>query len=155
MPSGAITLAIDSQFDHVFLVGLSVRAAAAALGLADDAAGAVELSVVEAVNHCIEHAYGEDPGQRVEIVLAPDENALRVVVRDRGRRLDWAAACARADAYGADSSADPTAEGGRGIFIIRSLMDAVAYASSDGVNELTLVKRLPAAAGEARRTATS
>jgi serine/threonine-protein kinase RsbW len=154
MPAGAITLAIDSQFDNVFLVGLSMRAISAALGLAEDAAGAVELSVVEAVNNCIEHAYREDPGQRVEIVARPDGDTLRVVVRDHGRRMDWAAACARADAY----AADPDAEGGRGVYIMRSLMDAVTYSSVDGANELTLSMRLPGAApatAEARRTATS
>ncbi|MDX2168084.1 MAG: ATP-binding protein [Deltaproteobacteria bacterium] len=154
MPAGSITLAIDSQFDNVFLVGLTMRAISTAFGMSDDGASAVELSVVEAVNNCIEHAYREDPGQRVEIVAAPDGDALRVVVRDRGRRMDWAAACARADAY----AADPDAEGGRGVFIIRSLMDAAVYTSVDGVNELSLTKRLPVelpATAEVRRTATS
>jgi serine/threonine-protein kinase RsbW len=152
MPAGSITLAIDSQFDNVFLVGLSMRAVCTALGLSDEAAGAVELSVVEAVNNCIEHAYREDPGHRVEVVAGLDGDTLRVVVRDRGSRMDWPAACARADAY----AADPDAEGGRGVYIIRSLMDAAAYTSVDGVNELILTKRLPLdAPADARRTATS
>ncbi|MEO8605028.1 MAG: ATP-binding protein [bacterium] len=147
----AITLAIDSQFDHVFLVGLSVHAVCAGLGLGDEAAGAVELSVVEAVNNCVEHAYREEPGHRVEIHLAAAFGALRVAVRDRGRCLDWAAACARADAYAADAAA----EGGRGVFIMRSLMDGVDYVSTDGLNELILIKRLPSAATEAPRPAAS
>lgn len=152
MPAGTITLAIDSQLDHVVLVGLSVRAVATAFGLTGEAIDAVELCVVEAVNNSIEHAYGEVPGQRVEVTLCAAGGVLRMTVRDRGRRMDWAAACARADAY----AADPSAEGGRGIFIIRSLMDAVDYHSSGGLNELTLVKHLPAApaaVADSRRTA--
>jgi serine/threonine-protein kinase RsbW len=140
MSAAAITLAIDSQLDHVFLVGLSVRAVCAAVGFASDATDAVELSVVEAVNNCVEHAYGE-AGHRVEVDLAFARETLRVGVRDRGRPLDWPAACARADAY----EADPGAEGGRGLFIIRSLMDSVDYVAADGVNELIFTKHLPAA----------
>lgn len=150
MAAGSITLAIDSQFDNVFLVGLSMRAVCTALGLSDEAAGAVELSVVEAVNNCIEHAYREDPGHRVEVVAGVDGDMLRVVIRDRGSRMDWPAVCARADL-----AADSDAEGGRGVFIIRSLMDGVSYSSVDGVNELTLMKRLPRDAPAAARTGTS
>jgi serine/threonine-protein kinase RsbW len=149
MRAGAITLAIDSQFDHVFLVGVVVRAVCVQAGFAEEETAGVELCVVEAVNNCVEHAYREEPGHRVEVRLALAGGALRLEVRDRGRRMDWAAACARADAC----AADPAAEGGRGIFILRSLMDEVGYTERDGANVLTLCKSLPAAphAAEARR----
>jgi serine/threonine-protein kinase RsbW len=149
MRAGAITLAIDSQLDHVFLVGLAVRATCCQAGFGDEDAAGIELCVVEAVNNCVEHAYRQEPGHRVEVELVLDGAGLRIDVRDRGRGMDWGAACARADAYAADAEA----EGGRGIFILRSLMDAVDYRRHGGANVLSLYKRLPAPsrADEARR----
>lgn len=138
MHSGTLTLRIDSCLDHVFMVGLSVRAICAAVPLEESASDAVELCVVEAVNNAIEHAYGGSPGHAVEIELTLDRAVLCIVVRDRGRSMDWAAACARADAY----AADQLAEGGRGLFIMRSLMDALSYHSAGGCNALRMVKRL-------------
>lgn len=140
MHSGTLTLTIDSRLDHVVLVGLSVRALCAAVPLAEADTDAVELCVVEAVNNAIEHAYGGSPGHAVEIELRLDGVELCIAVRDRGRRMDWPAACALAD-----GSADDLAEGGRGLFIIRSLMDALSYRDADGWNALRMVKRLEVA----------
>ena len=141
MRSGTLTLRIDSQLDHVFLIGLSVRAICAAARLDDGEADAVELCVVEAVNNAIEHAYGEQPGYVVEVEAVLAATTLRIAVRDRGRSMDWAAACALADAR----AAEHLAEGGRGVFIMRSLMDGLSYHSADGWNVLTMVKQLPSA----------
>ena len=131
----ALTLRIDSRFDQVPLIGLAVRAIGTAVRLDDGGAGALELCVVEAVNNAIEHAYGGQPGHVVEVEVTLTAAALRVEVRDHGHRMDWVAATARA--------AEPLTEGGRGVVIMRSLMDEVSYASGRGRNVLTLVKQLP------------
>ena len=141
MHSGTLILRIDSQLDHVFLVGVAVRGVCAAARLDDEQANAIELCVVEAVNNAIEHAYSGEPGHPVEIAVEIAGGAMQVEVRDRGSAMDWAAACARADGY----AADRLAEGGRGVFIMRSLMDRLTYRSADGWNVLTLIKQLPEA----------
>lgn len=138
MRSGALTLTIDSQLEHVALVGIAVRALCAAVPLGDDAAASVELCVVEAVNNAVEHAYGDEPGHPVEVEVRLDGDALHIAVRDRGRAMDWTRACADADAYAADGFN----EGGRGVFIIRSLMDRVSYRLVGGWNELGMHKHL-------------
>lgn len=145
MRSGALTLRIDSRLDQVPLIGLAVRAIGAAVPLDDGEASAVELCVVEAVNNAIEHAYGERPGHVVEVEVTLAPAALRIQVRDHGRRMDWAAACASADAYAAEHLAD----GGRGVFIMRSLMDGLSYDTVGGWNVLTMVKQLSSAAAPA------
>jgi serine/threonine-protein kinase RsbW len=137
MHSGTLTLSIDSRLDYVFMVGLSMRAICAAVPLTESETEALELCVVEAVNNAIEHAYGGSPGHPVEIELTLDRAAACIVVRDRGRSMDWAAACARADRY----AADHLSEGGRGLLIMRSLMDVVSYRSGGGCNALRMVKR--------------
>ncbi len=141
MHAGAVTLRIDSQLEHVALIGVAVRAICAAVPLDDDEAASVELCVVEAVNNAVEHAYGE-AGHPVEVNLGLAAETLQIVVRDCGRRMDWTRACAQADAYAADA----LNEGGRGLFIIRSLMDRVSYRLADGWNELAMHKRLASGA---------
>jgi len=142
MHSGTLLLRIDSQLDHVFMVGLAVRGLCAAVPFDDEAASAMELCVVEAVNNAIEHAYAGEAGHPVEVEIELTDGAMRVEVRDRGRGMDWAAACSRADRY----AHDQLAEGGRGLVIMRSLADRLSYRCADGWNVLTLYKRLPAAA---------
>lgn len=142
MRVGSLTLRIDSQLDHVFLIGVSVRAICQTLPLDADA---VELCVVEAVNNAVEHAYGGQPGQVVEVDLNVDPAALHIAVRDRGRAMNWAAACARAD----PTALHTVSDGGRGLFIMRSLMDELSYCSANGWNVLTMTKRLPASSAAA------
>lgn len=140
MPHGEITCSIDSRFDDVWLVGTAVRAIAAALCLDDETATGVELCVVEAMNNAIEHAYRAVPGHRVEVVVAASPEALRVAISDRGAPMAWPDILKRARA----AAADAYAEGGRGLLIMQSLADQLDYVSRDGVNTLTLVKRLDA-----------
>lgn len=142
MRTGALTFKIDSRLEHVALVGTAVRAICAAVPLDDDEAGNIELCVVEAVNNAIEHAYGE-PGYPVEIDVSLAVDTLDIAVRDRGRSMDWTRACAEADAYAADT----LNEGGRGLFIVRALMDRVSYGLVAGWNELAMRKRLVPRAG--------
>ncbi|MGH7788474.1 MAG: ATP-binding protein [Candidatus Binatia bacterium] len=134
MRPGTITLRIDSRLEDVWLIGLAVRAVCSALPLDEETTGAVELCVVEAVNNAIEHAYGEAPGQPVEVEASLAADTLRLAVRDRGRSMPWPAPPAAAP--------DGLNEGGRGLFIMRELMDDVDYATVDGWNVLTLTKHL-------------
>lgn len=137
MRTGAVTLRIDSRLEHVALIGIAVRAICTAIPVTDEQAAAIELCVVEAVNNAVEHAYREEAGHPVEVRLLLGGGALRIAIRDRGRRMDWAAARAQADGYtgGLD-------EGGRGLVIMRSVMDHVSYRCAGGWNELSMRKRL-------------
>jgi serine/threonine-protein kinase RsbW len=150
MCTGALTMRIDSRLADVALIGVAVRAICSAIPSAAEAAADVELCVVEAVNNVIEHAYREAPGHPVEVAVRIQDAVLRITVRDRGRSMDWCAVCAQADAYAADALRD----GGRGVFIMRSLMDRLSYRVARGWNELTMIKRLdelePAAAAAGR-----
>lgn len=144
MHTASLTLRIDSRLDDVFLVGLSIRSICRVLPLDTTAIDAVEICVVEAVNNAIEHAYGNVPGHAVEVAVTVQHAALHIAVRDQGRAMDWPATCAHADVR----PIDPLADGGRGVFIIRSLMDEVSYADRDGWNVLTMVKYAPALDGD-------
>ncbi|MBI4514663.1 MAG: ATP-binding protein [Deltaproteobacteria bacterium] len=137
MRTGTITLAIDSQLDSVFLVGQAVAAICGASPLGAAKAREVEAAVVEAVNNAIEHAYGNQSGHRVEVVIELQAGCVVCRVCDRGRTMQQSPSnLAEAAGEGAE---EPT-EGGRGFMIMRSLMDQVSYARAGDQNVLTLVK---------------
>jgi serine/threonine-protein kinase RsbW len=132
-----LTMRVDSRLENVCRVARSARLIGAGAGFDDDAGRAIELCVVEAMNNAIEHAYAGEPGHLVEIGLAcAPPTAVRIEVRDRGRTMDWTSVCARADAYAPDF-----AERGRGVVIIRSLMQDVSYCTVRGWNVLSMVLR--------------
>ncbi|MBW2194829.1 MAG: ATP-binding protein [Deltaproteobacteria bacterium] len=105
----------------------------------------VELCVVEAVNNCIEHAYGSQRGHQVEVVFALENDKLVVDVCDTGKSMDEKA-IEKADV--AQLNIDPDnfhtmAEQGRGLPIMKQIMDTITYnTNDDGKNCLTLIKNI-------------
>ncbi|MCK6554135.1 ATP-binding protein [Candidatus Binatia bacterium] len=143
MRAGAITLAIDSRIENVFLVGLAVNKICASIPLSEQAAYEAEVSVVEAVNNVIKHAYGSEAGHRVEVVVTVGAEAVTFEVCDTGRALEKLAV--RLPPVDCDDRAG-LQEGGRGLYIMHAFSDRVRYHSSGGRNVLTLVKLYPGAA---------
>ena len=129
-----ITMAIESRLADVGLVGVAVRAIALAAGFADHDAGLLQLALEEALTNVIRHAYQERPGNQVtvEITVSPDQ--LTFLVSHQGAGLQfWPTKTSH--------SPDPMQEGGRGIFLINSIMDSVNHANRAGQSRLTMTKR--------------
>lgn len=137
MRAGTITLGIDSGLEHVFLIGVAVRGIAVDAGFDELRASQVELAVVEGVNNAIEHAYRGMSGRRVEVVVRVSARRLTIEIVDTGTAMAWDVECAAAAAR---IAADPLADGGRGLLIMRELMDEVGYQSAGGRNVLSLTK---------------
>ncbi len=138
MRNGSITLSIDSTFDNVYLIGLAVSRICAAV--ANDAVdpSTFELCVIEAVNNVIEHAYAGEPGHPVDVTLSIAGDRLTCAICDTGRTMDWEAACRRAEQLPEE---EDLAEGGRGLYIMQTLMDEISYCREGDTNVLTLTKR--------------
>lgn len=118
-----------------------VADASRTLGIDAESAYKVQLAVEEASANVIQH--GASSSQAGTLSIAVDVcrygQTCTVTLRDQG------------------SSFDPTSlplpdlrpslrkrrPGGLGIYLIRRLMDQVSYNVGDGVNTLTMVKRLP------------
>ncbi len=113
-----------------------------------DAAAArdIVLAVDEALSNVMRHAYEGDSAQPIRIVCRCDGNAFQVEVCDLGREFDPFAQPV--------PPPDELRSGGRGIFLIRSLMDGYEYTRADGWNCVRLRKRLPRSAGGPRREET-
>lgn len=104
----------------------------------DREALAQHLNVVltEAMVNAIRHANAADPEKEVQIRISITEKQLSIKVFDSGQGFDLTTVpdpCFESDLL---------AERGRGIFIIRSLMDSVEYKKAKGGNVLEMKKAL-------------
>lgn len=100
----------------------------------------IELVMTEAVVNCIRHAYKGSEGP-VELDLQWCEDCLTLRVGDYGSPFS------EFEAYAAREidDLDPMSTGGRGIIIMRSLMDQVSYTSDPGIgrNVMEMTKSFP------------
>lgn len=143
MPNGARTvrLEIHSTIDMVNLVQVVTDHVGRTAGFSDEALHWVGLAVRECVSNAIIHGNRSDPRKRVfmEFTTTPPVNPteLTVSVRDEGNGFDPGALA---------NPVDPLhllTTGGRGIFLMRQLMDDVSLQlSGKGGMEVRMVKRI-------------
>src|SRR4051794_31793715 len=88
------------------------------LGVAEECLTDIELALTEACTNVLDHATA---GDEYEVVAGLDDSACIIEVVDTGRGFD-------ADHLG-HAEADPSAEEGRGIHLIRALVDRVHFKS--------------------------
>ena len=113
------------------------RAECARAGVVGEEEYAVRLAVEEVVMNLVEHGYaGRAPGPVALTVDAGPERVV-VIVEDRGRPFDPAAA----PPPDLEAACEDRRIGGLGWHLVHQLMDEVRYESTDGRNRLTLVKR--------------
>lgn len=97
---------------------------------------AQHLNVVltEAMANAIRHAHEDDPDKTVHIVISLSDEELMIRVYDHGPGFDFDSACAH--------EPEKLEEHGRGIYIIKSLMDTVVYRRTRDYNVLEMWKKL-------------
>ena len=78
----------------------------------------IGIALTEACTNVLDHTKGED---EYEVVAGIDDNACTILVVDTGRGFDAA--------HLGHAEADPSAEEGRGIQLIRALVDRVRFQS--------------------------
>ncbi len=91
--------------------------------------------LTEALVNAIKHANAADPDKEVHIRISVSDKDLLIRVYDNGQGFDF-------NLVSRATCPDPLNEQGRGIYIIRSLMDSVEYKKSNGGNVLEMKKRL-------------
>jgi serine/threonine-protein kinase RsbW len=128
--------------DNAALVGLAVRGICSSESWTEVDVYQIELCVVEAVQNAIRHAYGNDGGQEVEIVIEQEQGRLEFHVSDTGKPMAAWPERICLDFNPEDVGCLP--EGGMGLYLIRSIMDETRYDSRGGRNTLTMIRRRPA-----------
>ena len=95
----------------------------------------IAIAVTEAVNNAIIHGNHEDPDKKVHLTFTSQPDGLKVRVIDEG------------DGFDPDKMPDPTTpenillEQGRGVFIIKHLMDYTEFKKVRGGMQITMVKK--------------
>lgn len=141
-----IRLTIDSRLDHLARINRAVKELASFVPLSDAEAFQIELCAVEAVTNSIKHAYGNETAHRVEVAFALYPGRLTLEVCDTGRPMDQTLFEQK---VALSLEIDPRnrshiSETGRGLPIIREIMDSVAYRSEKGKNTLVMTKKMGA-----------
>lgn len=129
-------LNIPSSVDQIEKVDEFVESFAIALGFGPDALADIGICVTELVMNAIVHAHKERPEIPVKIEIESKHDGLRVAVRDFGPGFETA------------SLPDPTApenifeDHGRGILIVRAMMDEVQCIRHPDGMEIEIFKKL-------------
>lgn len=93
----------------------------------------INMVLTEALVNAITHANATDPDKEVHIHISASKHELLIKVYDQGKGFTL-------NLLSPPKCPDPLNEHGRGIFIIRSLMDSVDYQKANGGNVLTMKK---------------
>ncbi len=104
-----------------------------AAGFRDDDVWALELALTEALANVVNHAYGGDPEQRIELELRLAGDRVDVTIRHGGVPFD-------PHDY-EPAPLDTPRSGGYGVHLMREVMDEVAAsAAPEGGTQLRLTK---------------
>jgi serine/threonine-protein kinase RsbW len=127
-------ISTPSHADYICEVIYQIALSAVAVGFAEhDLDNNLKLALVEAVTNAMEHGNHWDVNKRVEVEAVATPELLEVRVRDQGEGFDFS------------HLPDPTqeenllCERGRGIFLMRSIMDQVVFVPPG--NQVILSKR--------------
>ncbi len=99
----------------------------------------IELCLVEIVNNAVEHAYTNQPGHIVETVVHLSETAVSIVISDWGKSIPAEKLDVSSFEKEDRNSPETLHSSGRGIYIVKSLMDEVRYSSKEGKNSFLMV----------------
>lgn len=146
-PSGEVVkLTVPRSTPHLRLIRKVVALTAQQLDFPSEDVDKIELAVDEACSNAIMHAepLRAETAPHIHLEVWLSQDALRVVLKDGGERFSFEGEGSRD--MDVERQLDSPDRGGLGIYMMRHLMDDVAYDHSpvDG-NVITLVKRLPVA----------
>jgi anti-sigma regulatory factor (Ser/Thr protein kinase) len=122
---------------HQILEWVRLRLAKGGLDLG--AIRKIELASEEAFINVLSHSYAGQKG-KVEIGLKWSPGHVEIVIRDWGPPFDPLANAPNVDVQAPESE---RGIGGLGIYLMRQVMDELAYTREKNANVLTMIKRLP------------
>lgn len=141
--AGRLQFSLNSTMESVGEVEATADKLAVEAGLDEDERFRLTMAVREAAVNAVLHGNDYDPKKLVTASFENTGKSLVITIADEGQGLD------------PESIPDPLAPEnlmrgtGRGIFLIRSFMDEVHFRQLHPGTELTLVKHLASAEGNA------
>ncbi|MCP4490173.1 MAG: ATP-binding protein [Gammaproteobacteria bacterium] len=128
-----IILQIESCVENISLVGFTINCLCREHGMDEMTSYHVQTATTEAVNNAIIHAYQCQPDNKVSVEWILKDQTVYIEVSDHGKGMEKAPP---------DIVPIPEAESGRGWWIIRRWMDKAIYKSIEGVNYVSMSKKI-------------
>jgi anti-sigma regulatory factor (Ser/Thr protein kinase) len=126
-PSAALELVSPARPAELSGLRAAVRTWLAAAGADPEEAGDVTLACGEALANAVEHAYRDHEDGRLELRLSPDgADGIVISIRDHG---SWRPSA-------------PVRDRGRGLPLMRMLMDSVEVARTEAGTEVVMKRRI-------------
>ena len=122
--SREIRLTIPSRLQELKRIEHLSKEVAGKMGLSEDQHDNLSIAITEAVGNAIVHGNKKDPTKEVRIHIKVRKDRVHISVRDQGK------------GFNPDKLSDPLdpqnlmKESGRGIFILKTLMDEVSFSFS-------------------------
>lgn len=101
----------------------------------------LNLSLDELITNIVSYGYRDTDEHEIRITLTDPDGSLVVVLEDDGMEFDPFTAAPDPDL---ESDVEERPIGGLGVYLVKTLMDEVAYERTDGRNRITLIQRTPA-----------
>lgn len=130
-------LRVPSERQSITVVGPFLESIQELVRLGPQRLHDLHVAITEAVNNAIIHAHGCRADAMVDVEVCTTERSVMIVVRDYGMGFD------------PDQVPDPRLpenvlrEGGRGVFLIRQLADAVEFRPGDPGMHVMITYNLP------------
>jgi len=130
------TIIVPSSLEYLTDVDVFVEGILRGYGTDESTIADIAISVSELVNNAVAHGSQADEEKLVKVGISREDNTVSITVSDEGT------------GFCPDEIADPLAdenllkEVGRGIFIVRSLMDQVDIDATDDGTTITISKAI-------------
>ena len=136
MTAKQVSYTFESTLETINSAEEQASRIAAAAGFNEDDTMSIAMAVREAAVNAVLHGNAYDPSKKVTVAFEQGDKNLTIVVRDQGKGLD------------VKSVPDPLApenllkQSGRGLLLMRSLMDEVQINASATGTEVKLIKHI-------------
>ncbi|MEW6050138.1 MAG: ATP-binding protein [Candidatus Zixiibacteriota bacterium] len=130
------SIIVPSSLEHLADVDLFIEGTLRGYGVGESLIADIAISVSELVNNAILHGNKASPEKTVSVRIGLADHKVRIAVADQG------------NGFNPDTIANPIDEAnllkevGRGIFIVRSLMDSVDIEATSHGTTITITKAI-------------
>lgn len=138
MDDGRLTLRIENRLSEVERATEIVEAYCAEQGIAPAIAYRVQLAIEEILTNAIKYGFDDGKPHAAEFSLRRDGEELVLEISDDGKPFDPT----QAPPPKLNAALEERRIGGLGVYLVRTMMDEIAYRRSDGRNHLVMRKRL-------------
>ena len=135
MVSSSCHLVVSSRVENIELVQVVLKDALGGLTLDEETRHWIDIAVREAMANAIKHGNQGDPEKTIEVDLGLDDGALTIRIEDQGEGFDPSSV---ADPLAPENLLRPS---GRGIFYMKSFMDAIEYDFSSGQGTTVILRK--------------